>query len=124
MPWPQIGATQYHAQLGFPDKGRAIKGFVVCNDWDLEPLNLLNGLALECYQSSPEALIVYNIYIRISKIRFLLILGGKTKRYTIFDLENKGTHILPKCFNLDKQRKEMLQRKGNYMFLYHICISL
>ena len=24
MPWPQTGATQYHAQLGLPDKGRAI----------------------------------------------------------------------------------------------------
>ena len=32
--------------LGLPDKGRAIKGLVVCNSWDLEPLDLLNGLAL------------------------------------------------------------------------------
>ena len=30
MPWPQTGATHYHAQLGFPDKGRAIKGLVGC----------------------------------------------------------------------------------------------
>ena len=29
MPWPQTGATYYHAQLGLPDKGRAIKGLVV-----------------------------------------------------------------------------------------------
>ena len=35
MPWPQTGATQYHAQLGLPDKGRTIKGLVVCNDWNL-----------------------------------------------------------------------------------------
>ena len=54
MPWPQTGATQYHVQLGLPDKGRAIKGLVVCNDWDLEPWDLLNGLALGCYQPSPE----------------------------------------------------------------------
>ncbi len=33
MPWPKTGATQYHAQLGLPDKGRAIKGLVVCNSW-------------------------------------------------------------------------------------------
>ena len=46
MPWPKTGATQYHAQLSLPDKGRAIKGFVVCNSWDQEPLDLLNGLAL------------------------------------------------------------------------------
>ena len=57
MPLPQTGATQYHAQLGLPDKGHAIKRFVVCNVWDLEPLNLLNGLALGCYQPSPEVFI-------------------------------------------------------------------
>ena len=45
MPWPQTGATQYHAQLRFPDKG-----LVVCNNWDVEPLDMLNGLALGCYQ--------------------------------------------------------------------------
>ena len=54
MPWLKTGATQYHAQLGLPDKGRAIKGLVVCNSWDLEPLDLLNGLDLGCYQLSPE----------------------------------------------------------------------
>ena len=41
MPWPQTGATQYHAQLGLPDKGRAIKGLVVYNNWNLQPYDLL-----------------------------------------------------------------------------------
>ena len=54
MPWPQTGATQHHAQLELPDKSRTIKGLVVCNDWDLEPLELENGLVLGCYQSSTE----------------------------------------------------------------------
>ena len=58
MPWPKTGATQYHAQLGLPDKGRAFKGLVVCNNLDLEHLDLLNGLALGCYQPSTEVLIV------------------------------------------------------------------
>ncbi len=58
MPWPQTGATQYHTQLGLPDKGRAMKVFVVCNEWDLELLDLLNGLALSCYQPSPKVLFV------------------------------------------------------------------
>ncbi len=50
----KTGATHYHAQLGLPDKGRAIKGLVVCNSWDLEPFDLLNGLALGCcYQPCP-----------------------------------------------------------------------
>ena len=41
MPYPQTGATQCHAQLELP-----IKGLAVFNDWDLEPLDLPNGLAL------------------------------------------------------------------------------
>ncbi len=32
MPWPKIDANQYHIQFEFPDKGRAIKELVVCND--------------------------------------------------------------------------------------------
>ena len=30
MPWPQKGATYYHAQLGLSDKGCVIKVLVVC----------------------------------------------------------------------------------------------
>ena len=42
LPWPQTGATQYHAQLGISEKGRAIKGLVVC--WSLAGINdLWNG---------------------------------------------------------------------------------
>ena len=51
---PKTGATQYHAQLGLPDKGRAIKRLVACNNWDPEPWDLLKGVALGCYQPSPE----------------------------------------------------------------------
>ncbi len=49
-------------KLGLPDKSRAIKGMVICNIiiWDLEPLDLLNGLALGCHQPSPQVLIVYS----------------------------------------------------------------
>ena len=28
---------------------RAIKGLVVCNGWEIEPLDLINCLALGCY---------------------------------------------------------------------------
>ena len=49
LPRPHTGATQYHAQLELSDKNRAIKGLVVCNGWDVEPLDLLNSLALVCY---------------------------------------------------------------------------
>ncbi len=30
MPWPQTGATHYHAQLGLPVKGSTIKRLVFC----------------------------------------------------------------------------------------------
>ena len=40
-------------QLGLSDKGRVIKELVFCNIWDLEHLDLLNSLALGCYQPSP-----------------------------------------------------------------------
>ena len=30
MHWPKTDATYYHEQLGLPDKGYAIKAFVVC----------------------------------------------------------------------------------------------
>ena len=58
MPWTQTGACQYHVQLGLPDKGRTIKGLVVCNKKDLEPLDLQKRSGLGCYQPSPEVLIV------------------------------------------------------------------
>ncbi len=47
-----------HSQLGLSDKGRAIKGLVVCNNRDLDTLDLLNILDLGCYQLSSEVLIV------------------------------------------------------------------
>ena len=31
IPRPQTSTAQYHAQLGLPDKGRAMKGMVVCH---------------------------------------------------------------------------------------------
>ncbi len=69
MPWPKTDATQYHAQLGLPDNGRTIKGLVVCNNWDLEPLDLLNGLALGCNQPSPEVLLVS--YIKLGQLKWI-----------------------------------------------------
>ena len=54
MPWPKTGTTHNQAKIGLSNKGRSIKGFVVCNSWDLEPWDPLNGLALGCYQPSPE----------------------------------------------------------------------
>ena len=41
--------------IGLLDKGLV----VVCNCWDLEPLDLLNGLALGCYQLFPEVWFVW-----------------------------------------------------------------
>ncbi len=54
MPWTQTGNINYHVQLGLPDKGHAIKE----HSLDLEPMDLLNGLALGCYQPFLGILIV------------------------------------------------------------------
>ena len=40
MPWLQTVATHYHTKIELPGKLRTIKGLVVCNDWDVEPLDL------------------------------------------------------------------------------------
>ncbi len=55
--------------VGLPDKGRAIKGLVVCTNWDLETLDLLNGLTLGWYQPSSEVL-----KNRIMRLLFVVIL--------------------------------------------------
>ncbi len=51
MPWSKTGTTHYNEQIGLPEKGCAIKGLVVCENKDLEPLDMLNGLSLGYYQS-------------------------------------------------------------------------
>ncbi len=66
--------------MRLPDKGRAIKGLAVCNDWDLEPLVLLNGLALGCYQPTLVVLIVYVHYYFVMSI-FISIMSVRNKTY-------------------------------------------
>ncbi len=77
MPWPTIGATQYHVQLRLPDKGRAIKGLVVSNNLDLGVFDLLNGLVIGCYQPSPEESTILKTYATKCKRDLLLIMRKK-----------------------------------------------
>ncbi len=51
-------------QFGLPDKGKLIKGLVICNTRDLDTLGLQKGLALGSYQPSPEVLILYKLLPR------------------------------------------------------------
>ena len=69
MFWRQKGKSQYHAQLKLPDIGCAIKILVVCNGLDIKPLDLLNSLALGCYQPSPEVL----IFIFMNVVIFVML---------------------------------------------------
>ncbi len=55
MPWPKRGATQYHNKSS-RIKGCTIKELVVCNNLDLEPLDLLNGTALGCFLTVPQGM--------------------------------------------------------------------
>ncbi len=59
--------TNCTAQFGLPDKGPAINVLVVYHNWNIEPLNLLNGLALGCYQPFPE---VINILVMLAIFKF------------------------------------------------------
>ncbi len=61
MPWPETGATHYHSQLEL--KVIQITSWLSATIGILVPLDLLNGLALGCYQPFPfmldHALIVF-----------------------------------------------------------------
>ena len=64
------------------DKGSAIKGLVVCNGWDLVPLDMLNGLAHQgCNQPSPEVLIVVLLINLFLLVQPYLASGTKFHRY-------------------------------------------
>ena len=77
MPWPKTHNS--HTQLGLSDKGRAMKGLVVCKSCDLESLDLLNGLALY-YQFililfNDLSLSINNHFIRkIKKYQVIIVL--------------------------------------------------
>ncbi len=77
MPWPKIGATHYFAQLG-----HAIKGWDVCNSWELEPYDMLNSLFPGCYQLRP---LRYDLYISY--------ITGKSKTNCFSWLQNLSRHI-------------------------------
>ncbi len=75
-----------------PDKGRSIIGLVVCNSWDIEPLDLLNGLlALDCYQPSPEVcltkLFTFKIVFSL-RMKEHVFRGNIVTRNKAFRIEN------------------------------------
>ncbi len=64
-------------ELGLPDKGLVIKWLVICNNWELEPLDLLNGLALGFYRIINYLTLevntlryVYGLNLIIEKLRY------------------------------------------------------
>ncbi len=102
MPCPQINASQCHAQLGLPDRGRAMKGLAVCNVLDQEPLDPLNGLALGCYQPYHEVWIVFPYQLikgtglRKTNLRSVGITALQLKNYTGIYLTKLSMKLL-KC---------------------------
>ena len=59
----KAGAINYHAQLGLTGKDTIINRWYF-NGWDIEPLGLLNDLALGCYQPTSEVCIVYKYSLK------------------------------------------------------------
>ncbi len=83
---PKTGATQYQAQLGIPDTGRAIKGLVVQNT------HFIIGVLPQRVTILDQFLFKLGKYIRKNSI--LLSFGGKfyllsLKIYTSFFLTKK-----------------------------------
>ena len=133
--WNALAQNRHCAcvQLGLPDKGRAMKGIVVFNSWDLEPLDLLNVLALGCCQSSPEydsyklsdifnvnsnnypfwLPIYYNIYVYIHKQVHLSIYIHRAKYVICINYSNFNSTLT--------STKQLLIRK--YTFITFMLIS-
>ena len=86
MLWPQIGVTQYNAQFALRDKGCATNGLVICNEWDLKPLDQLNGLALDCYQPSPEVCIESYYSKSLTLLTSYLIKSKCSDSNIVFDI--------------------------------------
>ncbi len=63
-PLSQKRHNSFHAQLGLPQQSCASKGIV----GKLMPLDLLNGLALQCYQSSPASI---NRIVKYNRVGFI-----------------------------------------------------
>ncbi len=74
----------------FQTKVDQSKGLVICKNWDLKPLNLLNSLALGCYQPSPEVLIVLMFMSVVFDIILLLFCEQDD---VIYQISNKVKDI-------------------------------
>ena len=102
MSWPNIGATHYHTELGLQTKFVQSQGGCLQQIWYLEPLDLINGLALGCYK--PSTALRYYIrranmqtYLVIQQLRwFYLIEQG---RQTLCK-QTKNIQRMPKNFQL------------------------
>ena len=66
--FPKTGKTHYHAQLGRPDKGRAIKELIVCNSWNVSSFE--PTIQISFYLPSLELLGVYLKLIKIKKYKY------------------------------------------------------
>ncbi len=87
MPWPpKTGATHYHAQLGLPDKGRAINGLDVC--WSMARINeygmglwtsarcVVWSLLWSGWQSSSSTATPHRLIKHLTKVIFILLILG------------------------------------------------
>ena len=70
MPWPKTGATLYNAELGLPDKGRAIKWLVVCNSMNLEPWDLLKLSCLRLLSTVPCGMTRMYLQLIVEELHF------------------------------------------------------
>ena len=81
-----------HSKDFLSDKGSAIKGLVVCNYLDLEPLDLLNSQAIACHKPSPECESCIGECVTTEKFKFF----PRTSTQTLTDVNQcVATELLP-----------------------------
>ena len=80
--------------MGLADKGCVIK---VCNSSDLEPLDLLNDLALGCCQMSHDLLIVLILHFFIRWTIYIYMYTNTTLQWALSKPENKISGISIVC---------------------------
>ncbi len=56
MSWFKTGATHYHAKLGLPGVGLAIKGLNVCISWDVITMTLIKRYGFTLLSTVPRGM--------------------------------------------------------------------
>ncbi len=122
MPWPQTGATHYHAQSGLSDKVCAIKGWVVCYVVWLGSMTYENGL-----WTSARCVVLSLVVVRMAnepKYRNTAQIHTKTKYIIIIrDISYLIVHCPIPVFRIELSNNKIVENNNLQGFSYCYCIT-